>query len=233
MASSIETQESSEESTSSIPPSERQPMWRNRWLWAILAAMTAITVGAFYLPSTSPGFATGISRPSAAPSSSAGSQTHPVAAAPLAPARTPEEVSTSIRLPRRVAAALRKWNAGHGGGTLDAVTNDLGSALQAGGLKLYSPMSSACISLATAVSTAKAGPPIPNAASENSYVAALTALAKAAADCRAAISEKANGDESVLTEENPNLLQQARLELGAGSSGLYLVTEEIAAAVRR
>jgi hypothetical protein len=235
MTNSSETKEPSTESSSSVVHMNRGPIWRRTWLWAVLAGAAAITVAGVYLPGKGSGFATGApAKPSASFASSATSQ--PPAAVPtrsVPPARTPEQLATSGHLSPKLKIALRRWNVGIGGRAFAAVSNDLGTALQAGGVKLYSTMRSACVSLASAVDTAKSGPPIPDRATQARYAAALAGLATAAADCHAAITERASGDETLRTEENPTRFRRAEIELGAGTRNLYVVTEEIAAAGRR
>ena len=67
--------------------------------------------------------------------------------------------------------------------------------MQSAGLKLYAPMRLACVQLASDISTAQAGPPIPDAAMQRLYTRALTGLSRAAADCRAAITMEGDGED--------------------------------------
>ena len=106
----------------------------------------------------------------------------------------------------------------------------MGTALQAGGVKMFLPMRTACASLAVAVKAAQAGPPLPNKALQKRYATALTRLAKAAANCKSAISVRASGDETVDTHENLALLRRVETDFSAGVKDLYLVTVELAAA---
>ena len=61
-------------------------------------------------------------------------------------------------------------------------------------------------------------------------MAALAQLAAAGAECRAAISEKVDGDETIATYENQVLYHQAQLEFSVGVKDLYGVTSELALA---
>jgi hypothetical protein len=236
MTNTSETTEPSTENSSSIEDTGRRPDWRRSWLWAALAGLAAVAVAAMYLlAGTNPQHApSAASKPSARAAGISSSQRPAVPAKSVAPpAPTVEQVANSGHLSAKLATRLRRWNAGVGGTALALVANDLGTALQAGGVKLYSPMRSACASLAAAVGTAQSDPPIPDRATQASYVAALAGLATAAADCRAAISQQVSGDETLQTEEHPVLLQRAEAELGAGTRNLYVVTQEIAAARRK
>jgi hypothetical protein len=106
------------------------------------------------------------------------------------------------------------------------VSHELGVSAQAGGLRLYVTMQQACTHLGTAVNTANAGPPIPDAAMQSQYTRALADLTAAATDCRAGITARANG-ESVTTSVNQALLGRARAELAAGARELYTATSHI------
>ena len=64
------------------------------------------------------------------------------------------------------------------------------------------------------------------------YATALSTFAKGAAECRRAISAAPDGDESVETHENSELLNRSKSELAAGSTELFKATEEIAVASR-
>jgi hypothetical protein len=122
-------------------------------------------------------------------------------------------------VPAKLAAALRTWNSGPGGSALHQIANDVGAALQSGGMKSYAMTRSACASLGTAVSAANTGPPIPDAAMQSKYSAALSVLAKAASDCRSAISVQRSG-ESVVGEADPAALHLAQGELDNGITSL-------------
>jgi len=138
-----------------------------------------------------------------------------------------------MRVPRTLAATLRNWDAGRRGAALAAVSADVGNASQAAGLKLYAPMRLACVSLGTAVTDAKAEPPIPDAGMQQLYARALATLASAAADCRAGISAHPYGDEDIQTHENSAALGRSASELAAGTRELYLATVKISAVTRR
>jgi hypothetical protein len=162
----------------------------------------------------------------------AAASSHPTGTSTLAPSTTPEDVAAAIHLPTKLRHVLRLWNNGTGGTALAAVSNDLGVALQAGGVKQYVSMRAACASLTTAVSAARTGPPIPNQQVQDRYTVALTQVATAAAKCHAAISERVDGDETVATYENQSLFHQAESDFGVAIKDLYDVTAELAAAGR-
>ena len=61
------------------------------------------------------------------------------------------------------------------------------------------------------------------------YAGTLAGLSRAAADCRTAISVRADGDESVDVDLNKSLLNQSRAEFAAMSKKLYTATAEIQA----
>jgi hypothetical protein len=103
----------------------------------------------------------------------------------------------------------------------------MGTAMQDAGLKSYAAMRAACVSLASDVSSARNAPPIPDEATQQLYARALTGLADAAAECRAAISLGANGGESVEIHVNRVRLNLARVKFAAISKKLYLVTRQI------
>jgi hypothetical protein len=134
-------------------------------------------------------------------------------------------------IPAKLAASLKKWNAGSGGTALDKVSSEMTAASQSGGMKLFASMKQACWSLSAAVVVADASPRLPSQV-DKLYVVALRKLAKAAADCQSAISIQ-NTAESATTEEKSGLLRRAEAELAAGARDLYRVTVQIAAADRR
>jgi hypothetical protein len=102
----------------------------------------------------------------------------------------------------------------------------MGYALQAAGAKLYPSMKQACVSLASDIQTAQAGPPIPDAAMQRMYDRALVTLSQAAAYCQRAISVSDDGEDSTVhVLEGP--LEQSRTELAAGSNTLYQATAEV------
>jgi len=103
----------------------------------------------------------------------------------------------------------------------------MGNAMQAGGLRLYPTMRLACTKVSDAVTAARTSPPIPDAVMQRWYTRALTALARAAADCRAGISVHAYGDESTRTRERPRALSRSRAEFATGARDLFLATGKI------
>jgi hypothetical protein len=145
---------------------------------------------------------------------------------------TPEQLATSVQVSAQLAAALRTWNSGPGGKKLSQISNDVGMALQSGGIKQYVEMKAACGNLTTLISSAGTSPPIPNTAMQNEYTAALSALTKAAADCRSAISEQVDGDEYVETTENAEVLALAQTEFTSGIKSIADITIVIEAAMR-
>jgi hypothetical protein len=146
---------------------------------------------------------------------------------------TPEAAVAAMRLPPALAAVLREWNAGRGGAALTEVSVDLNDAIQAAGSKRFVQMRPACSSLAAAISTAKAAPPIPDASLQKGYVEALVTLRSAAAVCLDGIDEHAYGDDGVETHENPALVGQSVTELTTGATDLYPVTLKIKVAGHR
>jgi hypothetical protein len=138
-------------------------------------------------------------------------------------------VSASPRLPPAVAASLVRWNAGRGGAALAAVSGQLGDATQSAGLKLFAAMRRACSKLAAAVSAARAGPPIPDAAMQQRYLTSLASLAMGAGYCQAGITARPYGDEAVQTRENGTALGRSMVAFAAGAGELYQATETIKA----
>jgi hypothetical protein len=199
--------------------------WRRpRWQWlAALAAVGLAGLGiVIYAATNRTGSTTGSNPSTASPYVSG-----PVTVHHHALRVTPEQAFASVRVPPRLAAALRKWDAGPGGTLLTNVSGDLGDAAQSFGVRQFGPMLRACSSLATAVTTATTGPPIPNAAMQASYSQALDTLAAAAADCRAGISQYPTEDEGLQTRENPTILHQAESELAVGATDLSRATVDI------
>jgi hypothetical protein len=131
-----------------------------------------------------------------------------------------------LRWPPGLNHQIRRWEAGPGGNTLAAVEGQMGTAMQTAGLKLYGPMRQACTVLGSDISTAQAGPPIPDQAMQRLYATALGGLSRAAADCRAAISISTDG-ESVKTHVDNVLLNRSRVKFAAMSEKLYQATGEI------
>ena len=132
----------------------------------------------------------------------------------------------AISLPASMQSSVASWHSGAGGRDLTAVSSRLGAALQAGDFRQYSSMKRACSKLASSVRTATAGPSIPDAALQTVYVAALTELAKGAADCQTAISVKLR-DMSIETHVNKTLLNLSTSELSAGARDVFRSTAEI------
>jgi hypothetical protein len=139
----------------------------------------------------------------------------------------------ALPLPKRLTAKAIAWRAGRGGALLAAVSREYGSVTQAGGMRQYATMRFNCEELASGASAAKAGPRIPDPAMQKLYSRALSELATAAANCKAAISQRPDGDESLQTHEDPRLFRLANTELSAGAGDLYRATAEIQAAGRR
>jgi len=225
----------------SEPPEERAPstthdrfsrLWRDpqwRVVGALVAVMAAVAIAAPHLPgkvltkgSASP------HAPAKAETGTAGAKPGPVTTTPIPP--TPEQQAASIRVPPALAAALRTWNTGSAGRALSQITDDVSVALQSSGNQSYVAMKSACGTLATSIDAAGNLPPIPDAPMQTQYSAALSALAKAASDCRSAISEQTDGDEYVRTTTNPTVLQLAQSELSSGIKSLADITIVINAA---
>lgn len=137
------------------------------------------------------------------------------------------EKGGALSLPKSMQSRVASWQAGLGGKDLAVVSRDFGDALQAAGIRQYTLMKNACIQLAGSVTTAQAGPQIPDAAMQNLYAKALADLAKGAADCRMAITSKPSGDETVETHVNGTLLRMSLSELGAGARNVFRSTAEI------
>jgi hypothetical protein len=111
---------------------------------------------------------------------------------------------------------------------LTTVESQMGSAMQAAGLKLYSPMRLACVNLASGIRAAQTGPPIPYDIMQRLYARTLAGLSRAAADCHTAISIGGDG-EDLAAHVNGLTLNQARAEFAAMSKKLYTATAEIQA----
>ena len=199
-----------------------------RWLAPCAAVALAVVVTVYIAGSHDNPRSRGAASASASPAESV--RNHAVVAHRSSSSRTPEAAVAAMHMPRNLATALTRWDAGFGGSALAKVSNDLGNATQDAGIQLYSPMRLACSSLAAAVTAAKDGPPIPDTAMQKSYGLALNRLSAGATDCRAAISVYPYGDEDVKTYENPTLLHQSVSELAAGAKDLYQATVNINAA---
>ncbi len=143
------------------------------------------------------------------------------------------EQGGALSLPANMQGTVASWQSGPGGRDLTAVSNRLGQALQASGIRQYSPMKDACAQLASSVAAAKAGPQIPQAAMQNLYAQALTELAKGAADCQQAISIAPTGDETIQAHVDTATLHKATSEISAGATDVFRSTAEIQIASRQ
>jgi 4-amino-4-deoxy-L-arabinose transferase-like glycosyltransferase len=143
------------------------------------------------------------------------------------------EQGGALSLPANMQGSVASWQSGPGGRDLTAVSSRLGQALQASGIRQYSSMKDTCTQLASSVSTAKAGPPIPQAAMQNLYTQALTELAKGAADCQQAISIAPTGDETIQAHVDTATLRKATSEISAGATDVFRSTAEIQIASRQ
>ena len=150
--------------------------------------------------------------PAGAADSQAGAPTLPTGPVALKP-RNPAHVAT--------------WNAGQGGATLAAISTNLGTALMAHGAHQFAQMRRACVSLASDVASASTQPPIPDSAMQVLYEKALTSLAVGAAKCEAGISSHLEGDEDLVVQTNPALLDTAMSQLDIGAHDLYSATYRI------
>ena len=135
---------------------------------------------------------------------------------------------SALRWPPQLQRQMLRWRSGPGGAALTTVETQMGNAMQAAGLKLYSLMRLACVTLTSGISTAQTGPPIPYDVMQRLYARTLAGLSRAAADCHTAISMHGDG-EDVETHVNGPLLNQARAEFAAMSKKLYTATAEIQA----
>lgn len=112
---------------------------------------------------------------------------------------------------------------------MTTVETQMGNAMQAAALKLYPPMKLACLSLILGIRSAQGGPPIPYPIMQRLYARTLAGLSRAAADCRAAISIRPDGDENVNIHVDKLLLNRSRTEFAAMSKKLFTATAEIQA----
>jgi hypothetical protein len=200
---------------------------------ALCVLVAGIGVAVFWSPrSNHPGHIASIS---SSPSSAGTRVAQPTA--PTASGRGvsgPEVTSdgiakTAVQAPPRLKHQILRWKAGPGGAALSSVTLQLGTAMQAAGARLYAPTKQACQNLASTINTAQAAPTIPYGVMQRLYARALTGLSTAAADCRNAISQRPDGDESLAVHVNMVLLNQAMAALAAKSRQLYMATAEIRA----
>jgi hypothetical protein len=127
----------------------------------------------------------------------------------------------------RLASALTQWNSSRAGTAMAALSGEVGAVTQDAGLQFYSPMRLACVQVAATVTDARADSPIPDAAFQRQYAAALSAFAKAAADCQSGISAHPYGDEDIETRQNQRILHRSGAEFAGGNQDLYRATAEI------
>ena len=191
--------------------------------------VAGVTVAVLSSPGGRAGHIAGASNPSSAANTQPGRPKAPTAPgrATTGPKVTSHGIAQSaLRWPPQLKHRILGWRAGPGGTALAAVKKQMGSAMQAAGIRLYPTMTAACASLASDIGTAQAGPPIPYGAMQRLYAKALVGLSRAAADCRNAISEHAD-DETVTFHVNKVLLEQSRLEFAAASTKLYRATAQL------
>ena len=141
--------------------------------------------------------------------------------------------SSALPVPKGLRAPIEAWYAGRGGAALAAVSGQLGTVMQASGQRQYGEMRIACLNLAADVTTAQAGPPIPDAGMQAQYAKALTEIANGAVDCRAAVTQRPEGDETLQTHVNPTMLHALSSAVAAGARDLYRATAQIAVFGRR
>jgi hypothetical protein len=192
----------------------------------LCVAAAGVAVAVFASPGGgSAGQVAGPDNGQAAPANTPGAQ--PAALPPSSPSTSRPQPPGSglaksvLRWPPRLNRQIRRWEAGPGGKALAAVEEQMGTAMQSASLRLYPSMKLSCAGLASQISTAQAGPPIPDAAMQRQYARALSRLSRAAADCRSAISVDQTGDESEQTHVNGPLLKRSRLEFAEASATLY------------
>jgi hypothetical protein len=167
------------------------------------------------------------------PAPSAGSGTAKPSPAASKPSVIKDNVASdslaksALTWPQQLTPHVRHWYAGPGGAALTAVQTKMSDAMQAAGIKLYVPMRAACAKLVPDIGAAESGPPIPVVALQNRYIRALTGLRQAAADCQAAISIRASGDETTDTHVDQARLSQIRVEFAAMAAKLYQATGAI------
>jgi len=205
--------------------SPRRVFWSRRhpWLWIALWAVVALSVVLAVRPFTGVGKPGSIADAANARDAAAAVQASPSPSGAGASTPSPSPSPLQPTSPPSVAT----WEAGPGGTALGSVSQQLGNVAMAHGVGQFVEMKMACAKLASAVTTAKAGPAIPDAAMQLGYLGALGMFTTAAADCQAAISFKPDGDEYVQTQENTTMLSQATSALTTGSKDLYMATYHI------
>jgi hypothetical protein len=134
---------------------------------------------------------------------------------------------TALRWSPTLKQQMVHWRTGPGEAALSAVTQQMGYAMQAGGVNLYFSMREACVRLASDIQTAQAGPPIPDAAMQRLYAKALTGLSRAAADCRHAITTDPSGDETLDIHLNKAQMSRAQAGFTTASKRIYNATAAI------
>jgi hypothetical protein len=120
-----------------------------------------------------------------------------------------------------------RWKAGSGGAAWSAVTALVGIPAQTAAVRQFPETTQACVNLGSAAGRALSAAPIPEGPMRRMYAMSLAELAKAAADCHAAISVHQDGEETVAVHVDAALLKRGLAELTAGSKTLYTATAEI------
>lgn len=151
------------------------------------------------------------------------SATPPPPGAPPAVRDAPTEVPTALR--PSDPALVETWNSGLGGQALAAVTADSSNALMANAVGQYANMLWYCQALSVAAGNSGSAAPIPDAAMQAKYAAALSLLKLAAGNCTAGIRVVPDGVEDTVTEVNHADVNLAATELSSAMSLLYIGTE--------
>jgi hypothetical protein len=120
---------------------------------------------------------------------------------------------------------VKSWNAGQAGKAMAKVTAVAGTVLMAHGSGQYPQMLQACKTLAGAVQTAAALPPIPDAAMFRYYQKSLDAFKSGIADCEAGITQHEEGVEDTVTQVNQTDTTLAVKRFGTGMTDLYIATD--------
>ena len=148
-------------------------------LAGVAAAIVSITTTGTHQVAASDSSAPGAASPGTTGSGSSGTASKggtSTAKGKVISAAKLAEKGGALSPPTNMRNSVARWQSGAGGRDLTAVSNRLGQALQAGGIKQYSSMRYACAQLASSVATAAAGPQIPDAAMQKLYAKALTEL---------------------------------------------------------